>query len=187
MLSIVACQKEEIDPTLGYYDDFNKAAIATSPAKATLTVTQEQTEATLNASFVITFGEDGSATIAYSYDAFNEIGVGSSDEVIVTKTGTVTCDKNGNYSDGTFAFSGTTTIVTGAALNFDAEKMSANFSADGNVVNALVEAANTEAVFGVAIPADITLTAIKNAGRILSFTLEYTTAEGKVSVNCTYE
>jgi len=178
--SIVACDD---DPN--YYKDFETAAAQTSPTTVTLTVKQEQAVATLNATFVTTYAEDGSAVITYSRDVINPIGTGSADETISTVTGTVTCDAQGNYSDGG-EFKGNSAVVSGVSFKFNKKKMNATFSNDGNVLNATVAAADTASVLGVDFGVDVTVTITKSEGKIIAFTLEYTAAEGKVYVNCVY-
>ena len=178
--SIVACSSAP-----DFYKEFKEAAAQTSPTTVTLTVKQEQAYATLNARFVTTYAEDGSATIVYSRDVFNEIGTGTADEPISTLTGTVTCDAQGNYSDGG-AFAGNSAVVSGVNFDFNKKKMNATFSTDGNVLNATVAAADTAAVLGVDFGVDVTITITKSEGKIIAFTLEYTAAEGKVYVNCVY-
>ena len=167
------------------YKQFVEAAKNTSPTNVTLTVKQVQAEATLNAKFITTYAADGSATIEYTRDEYNEIGSGDSDELISPVSGTVTCDKDGNYSDGG-AFAGNSPIVSGVAFNFDARKMTGSISADGKVLSAVIKSENTKAVLGVEIAADVTLAVTKNEGKIISFTVEYTAAEGHVSINCFY-
>lgn len=180
-VSIVSCTENGPD----HFKAFNDANAATSPSTVTLTVQQVQVNATLNATFNITYNEDGSSVIVYSRDEFAPIGSGSADSILTTVTGTVTCDKNGVYSDGG-EFAGTSTVVTGTAFNFDSSKMTATFSTDGNVLNATISAENTVAVLGVAIANDVTLTVTKNADKIVSFTIEYTATEGPVYINCIY-
>ena len=179
MLAVVSCGNTVPVET------FNDAAAATSPSKIQLYVKQTTADAELELSVVINYAEDGSSTIVGTRDVINSDTSGASDELVTTVPVNVTCDANGNYSDGG-AFSGSSAVSSGVKFNFSKNKMAATVSADGTVLNANIEAANTESVLGVKIDADVTLTVTVNDGKIASFTMEYTSQQGPVYVNCIY-
>lgn len=136
----------------------------------------------LSGTYTVTYNEDGSFTIDYVYEKFNDIGEG---EGLISKVpGKVTCDKNGNYSDGG-ELTGKTALVTGAKINLS--KISgATISQDGNSLTATVKAANTKAVLGVELPSDAELLITKANDAIASYSIKYSNASGEVIVSCEY-
>ena len=165
--------------------DFNKAATATSPEQLMISVQQDVSGIVLEAQFAIVYNEDGSATITYYRDVINDANV-DTDEVKTRISGTVTCDASGNYSDGG-EFAGNIPAAKGkVSFKFQEKKMKYTITSGGDVLNATVKAANTESVLGVAMGADTDITVTKADGKIVSFTMSYTTAQGPVSVNCFY-
>lgn len=164
-------------------DGFKTAAANTAPAVVKVDVEVDTDLGALASSFKTTYAADGSFVIDYSYEQFNTTSSGNADEVKSTITGQVTCDKDGNYSDGG-ALTGKTTAATGAKLDFDASKMEGvSVSEDGNVLQATVKAANTKAVLGIEIASDVTLVVIKAADKIVSYTIEY----DKTNIACSYQ
>lgn len=167
--------------------DFTAAADATSPKSVSVNVTAELPLGTLTASYNTEFAEDGSFTVAYSYDKFNSLGEGDSDSVTSTVSGTVSCDKNGTYSDAAIA-SKIPETAKAVKFNLDTKKMTAKISADGNVLTATVTADNTEYVLGYNYGADVTFVMAKAEGKIISLVLTYTSeTTGTVTVICNYK
>ena len=164
---------------------FNKAAVATDPSKVSIAISQEVVGIPLEASFVTVYREDGSFEITYFRDEINTSAVDTTD-FVTRKTGVVTCDASGNYSDGG-EFKGTVSAPTGSVkFNFESSKINYKLTLNSNILKATVKASNTKAVFGVDVGADIDVTVTKASGKIVSFTMNYTTAEGPVTVNCFY-
>jgi hypothetical protein len=130
----------------------------------------------------VTYNEDGSFTIDYVYEKFNDIGEG--DDLKSEVTGKVTCDKNGNYSDGG-SLTGKVALAEGAKINL--AKVKATISADGNSLTATVKAEDTKAVLGVELPSDAELVIIKSADAIVSYSIKYSNASGDVTVSCEYK
>lgn len=162
-------------------DGFKKAVDNTAPTVVNVNVAVETDIGALNSSFKTTYAADGSFVIDYSYEQFNT-STSDADDVKSTITGQVTCDKDGNYSDGG-ALTGTTTAATGAKLNLDSKKMTYTVSKDGNVLTATVKAANTKAVLGIEIASDVTLVVTKAADKIVSYSMEYT----NTAITCSYQ
>ncbi len=165
--------------------DFKKASSSTEPSVVTLNITVGTAYGDLDASYVTTYKEDGSFTVEYSYEEFAASGEGNADDVTVVKTGTVTCDKNGNLSGG--SVDGKVETLSGNKLSFNADKMDAKVSKDGDVLTATVKAKNTKAVFGLEIAGDVTLVVTKSEGKLVSYTMTYTLESGDVVVKCLYQ
>ena len=164
-------------------DGFKTAVNNTAPTVVNVSVEVETDLGALTSNFKTTYAADGSFVIDYSYEQFNTTSNGDADDVKSTITGQVTCDKDGKYSDGG-AFTGTTTVATGAKLALDSKKMeSVTVSADGNVLNATVKADNTKAVLGIEIASDVKLVITKVADKVVSYSMEY----DKTTVTCSFQ
>ena len=107
VFALAACG-DEPDPTptpdggdnTNTYEDlapFTAAIAASNPASASINVAQTSTQfnVTMNGEYDVVYNEDGSATVEYSYDKYNEI-TDDTTEVTTTVTGTATVDKDGN-------------------------------------------------------------------------------------------
>lgn len=164
---------------------FDKAIKDTKPTVVNVVIETETALGLLKANYETTYAEDGSFTINYSYEKFNGISEGAAEDVIAVVSGTVTCDKDGNYSDGG-ALVGTATTATGAKIKLG-KKMEYSVSRDGNVLTATIKAANTKSVLGAEFPADVTLVLTKAEGKIVSYTINYTTDAGVTNIICEYK
>lgn len=171
------CLKSYSKP-VDYRDAFIAAAAATNPAKLTVTVKTNDTElGTLTSVYEIVFAEDGSFTITGTVQKFNESVEG---DLVITETVYITCDADGNYSDGA-DFAGSNLAATGLSVNFALLK---NFSTPtANVLNATVASGDTAAVFGVDLGAQVSLVVNKNATAITVVSVSY----GNVNINCSYQ
>ena len=178
MLCVVSCGDKALDA-------FNVAVAETSPSKVEIFVEQTTDYGPFILDVDVVYAEDGSAKITGTRDVLNPIDSGAIDEVVATVPVNVTCDANGNYSDGG-AFSGSTTVATGVKFNFTKDNMTYTVSPDGNVLNATIAADKTEATLGVKIDAEVSLTLTMREGKIVSFTMTYTVADTPVYVNCVY-
>lgn len=167
------------------YVEFENAIEATTFTAIDVQITSDTAFGPLAASFKTTYAEDGSFVIEGSYERFNATTEGGAEDDISVVSVKITCDKNGNYSDGG-EFSGSNPAATGKKLVLG-EKMDATLSADGNVLSATVKAEDTEAVFGVAYATDVKLTVTKNDGKIISYTMEYATDYGYDRLICNYQ
>ncbi len=165
---------------------FTKAMENTEPAVVKLNITVSMTDGDLEASYVTTYNEDGSFTVDYSYENFATSSEGGAEDAVVVKTGKVTCDKDGKYSDGG-AISGQVESLSGSKLSLKSKKMSAKVSDDGNVLTATVSAKNTKTVFGVEFAGDVSLVITKAQDKIVSYTMTYATDDCDVVVTCEYK
>ena len=164
-------------------DGFKTAVNNTAPSVVNVSVEVETALGALASNFKTTYAADGSFVIDYSYEQFNATSSGNADDVKSTVAGQVTCDKDGNYSDGG-ALTGKTTVATGAKLDLNAKKMEGvKVSEDGNVLNATVKAENTTAVLGIEIASDVTLVVTKAADKVVSYSMEYE----NTTITCSYQ
>ncbi|MBQ8302709.1 MAG: hypothetical protein IJX97_04070 [Clostridia bacterium] len=164
---------------------FKDAVAATAPTAVEIETALETELGTLEGTFNVTYATDGSAVIEYSYEQFNELGESSNTtEVKNTVSGTVNVGADGSYSDGG-ALVGSVSAAGGFTINLDTAKMK-DCEVNGNVLTATVEAANTEAVLGVAIAYDVNVVLTKGETSLVSLTLTYTTDAGLATVTCEY-
>jgi len=160
--------------------DFITAAGATDVNSLAVSITAETAEGTLTSSYTTVYNADGTSVMTYEIEVIPGIDSTSDKDVLV---GTVTCDANGNYSDGG-TVSGTLG-ATGVAFDIDSDKIT-NYSISGDTLAVTVAAADTAAVIGSAIPSDAVVTVTKADGKIVSMTLSYTGTEGAVKIVCSY-
>ncbi len=165
---------------------FTNAMGDTEPTEVVLNITVGTAYGDLDASYVTTYNEDGSFKLAYSYEEFAAIEEGTADDVVTVKTGEVSCDKDGNFSDGG-AVSGKAETLSGDKMSLSKKNMTYTVSADGDVLYATVEAADTEKVFGVEIAGDVSLVITKADGKVISYSMTYTLDSGDVVVTCEYK
>ena len=159
--------------------EYTKAAY-TAPTALTVKVSTASVFGTLTSEYKTTYATDGSASIAYSVDKIN--GLDSADEK-TTLTGTINVDASGNYADGG-SFAGTNPLASGVKLNLASDKVA--FRATSELLSGTVASADTEAVLGIAIATDVTLTVTKADGKITSVALAYTVDGNAVNALCTY-
>lgn len=167
--------------------DFSNAMKNTNPTVVNVTVTMNSPLGALNSTYKTTYAEDGSFVLDYTKEEFNTATSGAADETKKVISGSVTCDKDGNYSDGG-AIVGTVTAAAGTTLNLAEKKLDAEFSEDGNVLTATVKAKNTKSVFGVEYTGDVTLVITRSADKVVSYTMTYAIDENNsVTVVCSYQ
>ena len=178
--TVVSCGPEE---EAGEFDKF-LTAVDQTPASKINVVSKLTTDlGVLNATVETVFNPDGSANLTYSVENFNTDF--SSDEVKLTKTGTVVLNKDGSYSDGG-EFSGVIgENVVAVNISLDETKFD-SYKVQGNVLTASVKAENTQAVFGVEISADVSFMLTISNNRVVSITMNYTVESGAMEVVCSY-
>lgn len=155
---------------------------ASAPSGADITVTFKTSLGDLNGAYDVTYNEDGTANVDYSYEQFNTIEAGVS-ELKSTVTGTVTVAADGSVS-------GTLTTEALNAVSFDLkldENKLSNVAINAGVLSANVKAADTAAVLGVAIDCDVQLTVVTGTNGITSMTVAYTTNFGAVEIVTLYK
>lgn len=161
---------------------FTTAIAATNPATVEIDTKLETEIGDLVGEFVFTYASDGSATIEYSYEKFNELGAGVTEAKSVVE-GEVALNADGSYSGS--GLSGNATAVGAFTLTLDVAKLK-DAEINGNVLTATVEAANNKAVLGVETGYDVEMILTKSASGIVSLVLTYTTTSGPATITCSY-
>ena len=156
------------------FEDFEAAVSAADPSGFDASISLDTAAGVINGEYSATIADDGSITIAYTFDSFNEIGQGGAEDVTSKKEGT----KNVSAADAALAGSVT-------AIKLDKELM--NYNIVGGTLSASVESANTQAVFGVELASDATFVLIINEGKVVSLALSYEVEGAGVSVVCEYK
>lgn len=155
---------------------------ASAPQGADITVTFKTALGDLNGAYDVLYNEDGTATVAYSYEKFNILGEGST-ELKSTYTGTVTVAADGSVS-GDLGTEGLSAVSF--ELKLDESKLS-GVAINAGVLNATVKAEHTEAVLGVALGYDVQLIVATGTTGVTSMTVSYTTANGEVEIVTLYK
>ncbi len=164
--------------------EFKNAVSATAPTAVKVEVTQKNDflpDVPLTATYNIEYASDGSATVNFEYTLYNEIDEEETDltttytgAASIAPDGTVTGDKVG----------GTVTSVASVNFNLDESKMTSTASL--GILTARIPAANTAAILGTAIDADVTLTLSTANGVVVGATLSYTLGGSEYEIACTY-
>lgn len=184
MLSLAACfpnNTEEPDDSHAI-PDIQAKVDASAPKGADITVTFKTSLGTLNGSYDVAYNEDGTATVAYSYEKFNTLGEGVT-ELKSTIAGTATVAADGSVT-GDLGTDGLTAVSFD--LKLDESKLN-SVAINAGVLNAEVKAEHTEAVLGVALSYDVQLVVITGANGITSMTVSYTTTLGDIEIVTLYK
>ena len=184
MLSFVACfpnNTEEPDDSYAI-PDIQAKVDASAPKGADITVTFETSLGTLNGAYDVAYNEDGTATVAYSYEKFNTLGEGVT-ELKSTFEGTVTVAADGSVT-GDLGTEGLTAVSF--ELKLDENKLN-SVAINAGVLNAQVKAEHTEAVLGVALSYDVQLVVVTGTNGVTSMTVSYTTTLGEVEIVTLYK
>ena len=164
---------------------FVNAVANTNPDTATITTVTTTELGDLTGTFTVTYGDDGAATIEYSYEQWNKVGEG--DEPKSTVTGTITRQEDGSYSDGK-GFTGTADEVTaGFNLNLESVVETAEVNAAGDTLTATVLKADTETVLGVAFDYDVELKVVINGDVVETITVTFENGGNSGSITCKYK
>lgn len=162
-----------------FRSEFAAAASATNPSELLITVTTSEVGMpSLTSTYRVTYAQNGSFVLRISQQKYNE-DLTSNDIVVTLPTVTITCDENGNYSDGG-QFTGSNPQATGIKVDFS--KLTNYSTPSSTALNATVAAADTADVFGSAYSADVTLTVNKNESAITYVSLAY----ANVQITCAY-
>ena len=156
---------------------------AASPETANITVQLDAELGTLNGSYNVTYDlEDGSATVVYTYEYFNEIGEGNGFKGTVGPE-TVTVSADGILSEEINGVGAVEALTFD--INLDPSKLlSASYNA--NLFTAKVKSTFTKAVLGVAIASDVEIAIATTTLGIASITISYDTNDGPVEIAATY-
>ena len=141
------------------------------------------TDIELESEYTVTLLEDGSATVEFWYDVLNDSSSDSTD-LITRHPGSATIAANGTVSGDDLPAS----VTAGAKISFnlDQSKFKSMNEAHG-ILTAEILSANTEAVLGFKVDADVTLTLrITNDGKLGSASIAYATESENVSISILY-
>ena len=165
------------------FAEFVKAAGGTaSPASAIINTKSESDLGVLNAQLVITYAADGSSEIEYVKDRYGKISAG--EDLIVTEAGSVSCDANGNYSDGG-EFVGNAVASGAYSLNLVESKLR-DAKIEGNILYATIFSYETQAVLGINLGATTLVAITIKDGKIGSVSASYFSGTNKINVECEY-
>lgn len=159
---------------------FNDAIAKTNASNVIVESVVNSELGELNSRYEIIYNNDGSATITYHYEKFNLIGEGAEGEIKSEYNGTVTRNADGSYSGdmGEVDLSGVT-----AGFKVDLSTLDVTINEAGDVLNATVAAANTEAVLGSAFSEDVALEVSIENGAVSQIELTFNSG----SVTYTYD
>lgn len=156
---------------------------ASSPETANITVTLDSELGELNGNYKVTYSmEDGSATVEYTYEKFNELVAGKDFKETVGPD-TVTVSADGTLSEEVGGVSAVEALTFD--LTLDADKL-VSASLNAGVLTAKVQSAHTASVLGVAIDSDVDVLVTTTATGVSAIAIAYDTAEGRVEISATY-
>ena len=161
-----------------------KAIDDSAPASAKITVELNSSLGDLNGEYNVAFNNDGSATINYSYELFNEFNIDSIEQGFKsTYTGVVSVSADGVLSEEIGG------IASAEAVSFDIslkEELFETVSVEASVLRGTVKADNTYDVLGVALDYDVELVILTGSGRVTSIIINYVAESGPIEITATY-
>lgn len=151
------------------------------PVTADITVTLEAALDDLLSEYNVTYNDDGTATVVYTYEKFNTFDE-DSDEYKSSYSGTVTVGADGTVSGdiGTASVEALTFDI-----NLDTSKL-ATAEVVAGVLTATVKAANTASILGVNLGSDASIVVSTNASGVSFIAISYISAAGPVEIIATY-
>ena len=154
---------------------------ASKPVTADITVTLEAALDDLLSEYNVTYNDDGTATVVYTYEKFNTFDE-DSDEYKSSYSGTVTVGADGAVSGdiGTASVEALTFDI-----NLDTSKL-ATVEVVAGVLTATVKAANTASILGVNLGSDASVVVSTNASGVSFIAISYISAAGPVEIIATY-
>lgn len=157
---------------------------ASVPDKANITVVLDSVLGEIKGEYKLVYNMDGSATVEYYYEKLNSFDEAAlENEYKSTVTGTTTVAADGTVTD---PIGGTASVeAVTFDINLDASKL-ASATVSGGVLIAKVKAADTLAVLGTEIGADVDLVISTGTLGITSVAISYNTQSGPVEIVATY-
>ena len=150
--------------------DFSAAIANTKPSLAIVTTKVTSELGVLNAKFEISYNEDGSAAIVYSYEKFNLLELGATTELKTKYEGTFTRNADGTYTGA----EGVDISSVNAGTAIDLSKASnVTINEKGDVLTANVAKADTASVLGSALSADASLKIAIDGGEVELIEIAY--------------
>jgi hypothetical protein len=180
--AIVSCGNNGGDSD-SVFADFEKA-IEQTPASKVRVDTKITTElGILHSTVETTFNPNGSASVYFYIQRFNSDFTSS--DVFITKSGTVTLNADGSYSDGGDFADTLGSNIASVSLDLDEAKLE-SYSIEGGVLSASVKAENTAAVLGTEIGYDVDFMLTVGNGRIVYLVINYTSDNGPIEAIVSY-
>lgn len=182
VFALASCKPQENAPSVDI-ETYKTAVSNTALKSAHIEITAKNDflpDHPLTAEYDVNYKDDGSATVNYTYTVYNEINEDTTD-ITTTMSGYATIS-----ADGTVTGDVSATVTSAASVNFnlDLSKMAA--SEDHGILRANVSAANTEAVLGGAIGADVVFTLTVANGVVTGATINYTLDGVAYEIVCSY-
>lgn len=158
---------------------------SSAPKSADINVEFDSTLGKLEGEYDVVYNEDGTATVDYTYEKFNNFSADTAvrDEIKSSYTGTVVVAADGSISSGLDGVASVEAVTF--ELNLNPDKL-VSYEAGSSVLNAKVAAANTASVIGVAINADVDLVITVGANRVTSVVMTYALTNGTVTITAIY-
>jgi hypothetical protein len=153
--------------------DFTAAIANTKPSLAIVTTKITTELGDLNAKFEISYNEDGSAAIVYSYEKFNSIEDGATNELKTKYEGTFTRNADGTYTGAEGV--DISSVTAGTAIDLS-KATGVTINEKGDVLTANVAKADTAAVLGSALSADAALKIAIDGGEVEIIEITYSNA-----------
>ena len=187
VFALGSCKRKNKDEA----PDIDAEAIATFQAKidasmpetAIVTVTLKSALETLESEYNVTYNQDGTATVVYTYEKLNEISDNASGDYKSVGEGTVTIAADGKIVgslEGAEALQALT-----FDLNLDPSKL-ASGTVSVNILSATVKAENTADVLGVNVGVDANVIVSVGPLGVASVVVSYNTSAGPVEIVSTY-
>jgi hypothetical protein len=163
----------------GGVGDFEKALGASKPASVKIDTVSVSSLGTLNGSYQVIYNEDGSAKMLYEYEKWNTELNDEGDKKTVS--GTINVAADGSYTNNDVA--GNISDLASGNINLSAIK---GATVENGKLTAIVAAADTEAVFGVAFDYDINFEMNMNETSVETIKLSYEKDGFSGSITCVY-
>lgn len=164
--------------------DIQKAIDESAPLGASVTVILESTIGDLNGSYNIAYNNDGTATVNYSYERFNEFTLDSvKDEFKSTVSGVVTVSADGQLSEEIGGVASVEAVSFDIALK---EEYFVTVDVSSSVLRGTIKSENTYDVLGVDILYDVDLVIFTGSGRVTSVVISYVSDAGPVEITSVY-
>lgn len=188
LLCLASCKKEpEVEPEVDYgpaVAEIQSIVDASAPGIVNILVTHTSDLGELNGTYYVVYNADGSATVTYTYEKFNEFNENHpTDEIKSPYSGTAHLDADGTVYDE----EGNDDVLDAVffELKLDKSKLE-DVTVVAGVLKAKIKAGNTAAVLGTAVGGDVKITVVTGTDGITSMSLSYDTLNGHVEISTVY-
>lgn len=190
LLCVVSCNQTPTTPEIPTSDggvSFSEFVAAandtTAPKSSVVTIKLESDYGTLKSVLTVDYAADGSSVIVYKGQRYGMLSQGES-HIVDEDPITVTCDANGNYSDGGELVGNV--VASGAfALNLVEGKLR-DAKIEGSILYATVFSVDTFDVLGINLGTTASIAVSIKSGKIGSLSVAYRDGADKINVECEY-